>query len=219
MEQPDGFVRLMEPAPRSRIAAFPGYRTEELASRLVDLMTPIITTNVLDPGLNNPNFLFHPAAILLNHAAIERQHGKLGIMNEGMTPGVLRALDALDTEKTTLMRALGLPAFRIDDLYQDETGRSPDIYRRQSPDGPRSAQREILPRFIDEDVSFGILIFSSLAANLGVPMPFTDAILSLLSVAEGRDLTAGGRTVERLGLAGLGPDQIDAYLQTGTRLS
>jgi opine dehydrogenase len=115
------------------------------------------------------------------------------------------------------MHALGLPVIAIDDLYRDETGHSPDIYRRPSLDGPKSAQREILPRFLDEDVTFGILVFASLAANLGIPMPLTDAVIDILSVAEGRDLAAGGRTAETLGLRDLTAFEIASYLESGIR--
>ena len=62
---------------------------------------------MLDPGLNNPNFMMSPAPMLLNYAAVERADGMLSIMNEGMTKGVLRCLDAVDAEKMALQKALG----------------------------------------------------------------------------------------------------------------
>ena len=199
---------------RIRAAAFPARRTAELVERVGDALELSPKKNVLDPGLNNPNFLIHPAPMLLNYAAVERADGSLSIMNEGMTPAVLRCLDAVDAEKMALCRALGLEPISIDDLYR-ETGSGPRVYREQGE--PFGLRDRIWPRYIDEDVPFGTVLMSSLGRLIDVPTPVCDGINTLLSVAEEVDFWAIGRTVEKLGLDGLGVEQINRYLDTGER--
>ncbi len=197
-----------------RTAAFPGRNTARLLETTGDTLKLIPKPNVLDPGLNNPNFLIHPAPMLLNYAAVERADGLLSIMNEGMTEGVLRCLDAVDAEKMALQKALGLEVVPIDDLYR-ETGSGPHVYRKQGE--PFGLRDRIWDRYIYEDVPYGTVLYSSLGRLLGVPTPVSDGINTILSVVEQTDFWASGRTVETLGVAGMSRDQLLHYLETGER--
>ncbi len=197
-----------------RTAAFPARNNERLWERLDGVIRFRPSPNVLDTGINNVNFLIHPAPMLLNYAAVERADGLLSIMNEGMTDGVLRCLDALDAEKMALAEALGLEPVGIDDLYR-ENGSGPEVYRHKGE--PFGHRDRIWPRYIEEDTPFGTVMLSSLGAQLGVPMPVSDSINVLISVLEQRDFAAEGRTVETLGLAGMTAAQIQDFLVTGSR--
>jgi opine dehydrogenase len=201
---------------RMRAAAFPGRNTPAFIERLGGMFALLPKPNVLDPGLNNPNFLIHPAPMLLNYAAVERAERRFSIMNEGMTPGTLRALDAVDAEKMALQRALGLEVLSIDDLYR-ETGVGPQVYR--APGEPFGLHDRTWPRYINEDVPYGTVMFSSLGRMLGVPTPVSDSLNHLLSILEQTDFWAQGRTVERLGIAGLSLPDLQHYLHTGERRS
>ena len=208
-----GQLRIRLPS-NLRFAAFPGRNTERLLVRLGDTLRLIPKPNVLDPGLNNPNFMIHPAPMLLNYAAVERQDGYLSIMNEGMTPGVLRLLDAVDEEKMALQRALGLDVVLIDDLYR-ETGSGPQVYRVQGE--PFNLKDRIWERYVTEDVPFGSVLYSSLGALLGVPTPINDSLNHLFCVTEGEDYWATGRNAEAMGIAGMTRAQLLHYLETGER--
>jgi opine dehydrogenase len=199
---------------RVRTAAFPAERTDELLARLDGIIETRRGINVLDTGLNNPNFIIHPAPMVLNYAAIERAEGLLSLMNEGMTPGVLRAMDAHDAERMALAAAAGLEPISLDDLYY-EFGSSPAVYR--SPGEPMGLRDRIHWRYIDEDVPCGSVFMSSLGRLLGVPTPINDALNWLASIARGVDYWAVGRTMERLGLAGLDSKTLPIFLQTGRR--
>jgi opine dehydrogenase len=199
---------------RMRAAAFPGRNTPEMIERLDGMFHLLPKPNVLDPGLNNPNFLIHPAPMLMNYAAVERADGKFSIMNEGMTPGTLRALDAVDAEKMALQRALGLEVLSIDDFYR-ETGVGPQVYR--APGEPFGLNDRAWDRYVTEDVPYGTVMYASFGRLLGVPTPVCDSVNTLLSILKQTDFCAQGRTVERLGLAGLTAPQIQTYLATGER--
>lgn len=207
-----GRVRVRLPS-ENRVAAFPGARAAELYQAIDPILSWRPSPHVLDVGLNNVNFIIHPGPMVLNYAAIERADGLLSLMNEGMTPGVLRLMDAIDAEKMDLLEALGLPRSDIDSLYV-ELGNSPAVYR--SPGEPFNLRDRIWPRYIDEDTPCGTVMFSSLGRLLGVPTPMSDATNALLSLLEGRDFVAEGRTAEVLGLAGMSRQDVLHYLNTGS---
>lgn len=206
-----GRVRMRLPS-ENRVAAFPAVRAAELYEAIDPILSWRPSPHVLDVGLNNVNFIIHPGPMLLNYAAIERADGLLSLMNEGMTPGVLRLMDAIDAEKMDLLEALGLPRSDIDSIYV-ELGNSPAVYR--SPGEPFNLRDRIWPRYITEDTPCGTVMFSSLGRLLGVPTPMSDATNALLSMLEGRDFVAEGRTVEALGLGGMSRDDVLQYLDHG----
>lgn len=210
----EGKLRIRLPS-TLRTSAFPGRNTERLLATIGDTLKLIPKPNVLDPGLNNPNFMIHPAPMLLNYAAVERADGRLSIMNEGMTKGVLRCLDAVDAEKMALQKALGLDIVPIDDLYR-ETGSGPHVYRHEGE--PFGIRDRIWDRYIYEDVPYGTVLYSSLGQLLGVPTPISDGINHILSVVEQTDFWATGRTAEKLGIAGMNRDQLLRYLETGEKV-
>jgi opine dehydrogenase len=195
-----------------RLAAFPAQNNERLYAALHGVIRFTPSPNVLDTGINNVNFIIHPAPMLLNYAAVERADGQLSIMNEGMTTGVLRCMDALDAEKMAVASALGLEPVSVDDLYR-ETGSGPEIYRRSGE--PFGLRDRIWPRYIHEDAPYGTVMLSSLGKQLGVPMPVCDSINTLLSVLEQTDFTATGRTAEALGLSGMSAPEITRFLTEG----
>ncbi len=195
-----------------RTAAFPARNNERLYEALDGVIRFLPSPNVLDTGLNNVNFIIHPGPMLLNYAAVERADGYLSLMNEGMTEGVLRCMDALDAEKMALCRALGLEPIDIDAVYV-ELGSSPAIYREKGE--PFGIRDRIWDRYIEEDTAYGTVLFSSLGKLLGVPTPVSDGINAILGVVEQTDFYAIGRTVEALGLANRSVEEIQHYLQEG----
>ena len=199
---------------KPRVAAFPGRDTDKLTRALKPMFDLTPKSNVLETGLNNPNFLIHPGPMLVNYAAIERADGWLSLMNEGMTPGALRLLDAIDEEKMALQTSLDLEVVPIDDLYR-ELGSGPEAYR--SPGEPYRVKDRIWERYITEDVPYGTVMYSSLGRLLNVATPVSDSMNTAFSALEGRDFWAEGRTVERLGIEGMSRETLLHYLETGER--
>jgi opine dehydrogenase len=68
--------------------------------------------------------------------------------------------------------------------------------------GPTGPQ-EFDHRFITEDVPYGLVFFQSLGRAAGIDLPVTDTLIRLTSALYGRDFTAEGHTVEKLGLGGM----------------
>jgi opine dehydrogenase len=205
-------VRIRFPS-SMRTAAFPGTRTPELIAQLGGLLPMTATPNVLDPALNNPNFMIHPAPMVTNFADVERTGGELSIMNEGMTPGTLRALDAIDAEKMALQRSLGLEVISLDEFYTRARS-GPGVYRSQGE--PFRMRDRIWDRYVTEDIPYGSVLYSTLGRVLGVPTPVNDGVTTILSAATGVDYWAGGRTEARLGITGMSKTDLIAYIRDGS---
>jgi opine dehydrogenase len=197
-----------------RVAAFPGRNIDRLAPALEPLFKLTPRPNVLDPGLNNPNFLIHPGPMLVNYAAVERAEGQLSLMNEGMTPGALRLLDAVDEEKMALQKSLDLEVVPIDDLYR-ELGSGPEAYRHEGE--PYRIVDRIWDRYVTEDVPYGTVLYSSLGRLLDVPTPVSDSLNSVFCVLEETNFWSEGRTLERLGIEGMNREALLHYVETGER--
>lgn len=207
-------IRLALPA-KLRAAAFPGRNTLRLVETIGDAVELIPKENVLEPGLNNPNFIIHPGPMLLNYAAVERSEGYLSLMNEGMTTGVLRLMDAVDAEKMSLQKFMGLEVMDIDSVYV-EKGAGPYVYRTKGE--PFGIRDQIWDRYIEEDVPYGTVLFAALGDLLGIETPVCDAINHILSAVKQKDYQANGRNLATMGLVGMSPEMFQHYLMTGEKL-
>jgi opine dehydrogenase len=66
-----------------------------------------------------------------------------------------------------------------------------------------------------EDVVLGLAFLASVARWAGVSAPVSEGLLAIAGAILGRDLRAGARTFEALGLTHLTQEQLRARLSTG----
>jgi opine dehydrogenase len=183
----------------------PSNRTAE-AMQAVKRMYPEAepVEDVLSAALLNSNGALHAPLVLLNAGPLEHPQ-PYDIHVEGTTAGVLRVIDALDSERLTLREALGYgrPHWPLMDYYENRDWfYGPRAYERVQ---SRSVWRERIGfdhRYLTEDVTFGLVLWSSLGRRLGVATPLSDACIALASALAGRDLRVGGRSLESVGLDG-----------------
>ena len=79
-------------------------------------------------------------------------------------------------------------------------------------EGPLTMQ----DRYIFEDAQNGATFLHSLAETIGLSAPLARAFVTIASTINGTDYYASGRTMEKLGMAGMSVEQINRYLQEGT---
>lgn len=72
-------------------------------------------------------------------------------------------------------------------------------------------------KYIAEDVPVGLMPMSELGRAAGVPTPAIDAVIRLACVLAGNDFAADARTLDRMGLAGIGAAQLRRTLTDGFR--
>lgn len=195
------------------IAAFPAKDTGDVIAALSPFYAMQPATNVVEAALNSPNVVIHLAASLLNVGAIERSGGAYFLYKTGLTPSVLRCVEAVHAEKLCVFQALGYQERSpLDHLRKvARTDEFPDLDLFRGLIGPTSASH----RYITEDAGTGVSLMISLAEMLGVPVPTTRALVSLASAINQVDYLAAGRTLGNLGMAHMTADQLNRFLSDG----
>nr|WP_231974453.1 NAD/NADP octopine/nopaline dehydrogenase family protein [Pseudonocardia sp. HH130630-07] len=122
------------------------------------------------------------------------------------TPRISELIGAIDAERLALADAQGVPAVSFPDFLTRSYGVTEGTLseRIQSSYGPLDFPEPDSPshRYFTEDIPFSMVIWSSLAARIGCPMPLTDAVIDISAVLCGRDWQACARTAGSLGLGG-----------------
>jgi opine dehydrogenase len=198
------------------LAGVPRGSTDRLYDLVEDVWPAVEKADsVFQTTLQNGNPVIHPAVTLLNAGLLERTGGDFLFYEEGVTDGVGRLIEAVDEERLAIAGALGVtilsePALGARQGYMREQNYSTGYSTAPGFLGIR-AQERLEHRYLTEDVGYGLVFLTDLAARLGVPTPAMDAVITIASVVLARDFGAeGARTVGGLGLDGLSREQLAA---------
>jgi opine dehydrogenase len=201
-------------AVREVIACLPAQDTEEVIETTrpaFPSLTP--ANNVLEVALYNPNILLHPIGVIFNLGRIEYSQGEFWMYKEGFTPSVMKILYALEGEKKALLRALGLEPVPFEDFYEYRYEKKWEDFAKVASKGPSSVRT----RYLTEDIPIGMVLWASLGDSLGVPTPTARCLIHISSVIHDADYWQGGRTMQKLGLAGMTVEELQTYLAVGAR--
>jgi len=211
--------RIKEAVP---LAALPATSTSEVLMKINEAYPQFIDgVNVLHTGLNNMGAIFHPALTLLNVGWIEATHGDYQFYIDGVTPSVARMLEALDRERVTVASALGLRARTAmewlklaydtsgDDLH-DAIHNQPGYYGIKAP-------TSLNHRYVFEDVPMSLVPIASLGERYGVSVRGIESIIRVACIIHHTDYRRRGRTVEKLGIAGLSVSELKHFVNEGIR--
>jgi len=176
--------------------------------------------DALSAALMNAGPVIHPPLILMNAGPLEHFE-RWDIHNEGTQPSIRRVTDALDAERIAARVALGYaaPHFPLADHYRangDEWMYGRKVHEKLT--GSQDWRERIVlaeHRYMREDVELGLAFLVSVCDWAGVPCPVARGLLALGGAVLGRDLRAGGRTLETLGLAHLSRSQMSTLLRDG----
>lgn len=148
---------------RVRAASVPASRRGELAGCLPSNWYGGTADNVLHAALMNPNYVLHPAAMVINLASRDREEE---VAHEGMTAGARRIADSLDRERVRILDALGLPVSTLSEIMSELGESGKQLPSRKKPD-----TELMLDRFLLEDCGHGLSLLAILAvaADLDVP--------------------------------------------------
>lgn len=189
------------------LAALPAYRTVEVVEKLRAAFVQFVPgDNVMRTSLENIGAVFHPAVVVLNAARIDSAD-EFEFYVEGVTASVAQTLECIDAERLAVSAALGFRVMTAREwLYfaYDAAGKNLYEAMRANP-GYKGIKAPITlnVRYLHEDVPMSLVPIASLGEMLRVPTPTIYSIIQLASQLADRDYWAEGRTVERLGLAGM----------------
>jgi opine dehydrogenase len=173
--------------------------------------------DALSAALMNAGPIIHPPLIFMNAGPLEHFE-RWDIHKEGTQPAIRRVTDALDAERITAREALGYraPHFPLADHYRadgEEWMYGRRVHKKLTDSGDWR-ERIVLAehRYMREDVALGLAFLVSVCEYAGVACPVGRGLLALGSAVLGIDLRATGRTLEKLGLAGLTRDELRRVL-------
>jgi opine dehydrogenase len=202
------------------VAALPAHKTPDVIKALRHAFPQFVPgDNVMKTSLDNIGAIFHPAVTVLNAARIESTNGDFDYYTEGITASVALILEQMDKERVLVAEALGFRAMSAREwLYvaYDAAGRTLHEAMRANRgyDGIK-APKTVFHRYITEDIPMSLVPLASLGRMTGVPTPTIDAVILLGSALHGVDYWEQGRTVEKLGLAGLSLKEIRRVIIEG----
>ncbi len=214
-------VRVTALKRETALAALPARDTAAVLQRINPLYPQFhAAADVLETSLDNIGAVFHPATTVLSAARIES--GAPFEFYRDMTPSVGRAIEAIDAERQAVARAYGFKTESASEwLLRTYAGISGDtLFERIRSNaayagiaGPRSLD----VRYIWEDVPTGLVPMVELGKLAGVAMPVASALAHLAGALCGRDFWGEGRNAARLGLSGLSPAAIKAFVESPGR--
>jgi opine dehydrogenase len=174
--------------------------------------------DALSGALMNAGPVIHPPLILMNAAPLEF-NARYDIHLEGTQPSVRSVTDALDAERIAVREALGYggPHFPLRDHYTSERWMYGDAHRKLTDSGDWREHIDLhAHRYMTEDTVLGLAFLASCARFAGVKAPVAHGLLAVAGAILGRDLRAGPRTLQALGLASLTRAELQARLREGT---
>ena len=219
-----GSVTISGKARFLRLAALPG---GEAAVNAAQTLYPVSerVPDVLNSSLANLNMVLHAPGTILGAAWIEATRGDFTFYVQGMTPGVVRVMQALDAERLAVARAFGheLPALGAEmqryGTVEASVTDTTDLVSAIS--GGKANQRIKAPdslshRYYLEDFGHGLLPFIELATIAGVPVPTASSLLQLGITLTGTNYRECGRTAEAMGIAGMNCSALLAHVRGPT---
>jgi opine dehydrogenase len=206
-------------------AAFPTRYQAELYELVVPLYPDLVqAAHVLETGFQDINAVEHPPQIICNAGWLEHTKGDYLFYYEGTTPSVGRVIDALDAERMAIAAGAGIATRPFVEVFHQmgyttahavEVGTAFGALQESAPNRWVKGPATLDHRYINEDVGWGLVPWSEMGRAFGVPTPTMDALIVLGGVLNGRDYRSEGLTLDRLGIAGLGAEQLEAYLHDG----
>jgi len=229
----DAQVRLENRTQNLIFATFPGKDIDHVMMTLKELYpaehgyTLRAGQNAIDSILVDYNAITHTPPMVCNVGRIERGDKTFCLFGkEENTPAVVRLIEKIDRERMAIGEKLGLKQYTLEEeIMMVKWNPNGEDYVLPLYDAIHTPFLEVCEgpfaldvRHLTEDIPYGLVTFSSLGKLLGVPTPFSDAIITMAEGLLDRDFWSIGRTVEVLGID---PDwsleEIKTYLHEGRR--
>jgi opine dehydrogenase len=208
--------------PAMGIGVFPASETQRTLATLRQYFSGAQAyPHALAAGLGAMNPIVHPPGVLMNAGRIEYSRGEFYFYEEGVTPGVVRVIEALDAERRALAQAMGVTLLPVAEAFH-AAGFSPkgDLWAAINGSRMLTALRapgSLQTRWLSEDVPYGLRTWAELGAALGIEMPVARALVTLGDQVMGTDSWTSGRSLADLGIAGMDRGALERYLTAGDR--
>ena len=173
--------------------------------------------DALSGALMNAGPVIHPPLMVMNAAPLQHFE-RWDIHNEGTQPAVRAVTDRLDLERIAVRESLGYagPHYPLADHYNNDRWMYGDAHKKLVKSGDWREHIDLhTHRYITEDTELGLAFLASVARWSATDAPIANGLLAVVGGFLGRDLRHGPRTLEGLGLTGLGRDALLQQLHEG----
>ena len=174
--------------------------------------------SVLHTGLANVGAILHPVITLHNADRIARGDS-FDFYAEGVTSRVASVLAAADAERLSIASAYGVMACSLPDWIAAAYGHHAATIQAAVGGNPAyrgiKAPATLEHRYLLEDVPTGLIPLLELGRTAGLALPTLRSLVNLARIALGSRRWQGPRTLDVLGLDGLGTAKIRAFVEHG----
>jgi opine dehydrogenase len=208
-----------------------GAKTEVLAAALPANQTPNLLAacrpylpmlcparSVLHTGFANLGAILHPVITLLNAQRIEAGES-FDFYCQGVTPAVADTLAAADAERLQVAQAYRVPAFSLRDWIARAYDHHAETLLQAVGGNPSyagiKAPATLRHRYLLEDVPTGLIPLLHLGRAADLVLPVLTGLVQQARIRLGKSLWQQERSLDRLGLDGLGAGDIHAYIERG----
>lgn len=202
------------------MAALPACDNTKLEAAICPVLPWFKTVvNTLYTSIGNLNAMMHPAPMLLCTSRIEAEpFVPFAYYHEGITPSIGKYVEAMDTERIEVAKALGIELRKIREdyvaMYECGDADTPlyQLVRNNKGYDGIMCSNTLSTRYVLEDIPYSLVPIRAIAQAAGVATPCIDAIITLARTILG-DKMDEGRTAENLGIDKMNREQLLAFIQ------
>lgn len=192
------------------VSALPASQTREAIARLQAVMPLPLRglANVISAGMENINFGGHPLLTTLNMGLLENFDGQFNYYKDCCSVSTAKAAAVMEHERQSVGKALGLELLpeleAMNALYAMQCQTVYDVNRTSETHGKlNSAPNSASNRYITEDAAYLLVPCYELGKLAGVETPLVTSCLHIDNAYNDTDYFKEGRTLEKMGLAGM----------------
>ncbi len=197
------------------VSAFPASQTDKAIEALQSVMPLPLTPlgSVIEAGLENINFGGHPLLTTLNMGLLENFDGQFNYYKDCCSVSTAKAAAVMEQERQAIGKALGvslLPELEaMNALYAMDCESVYEVNRTSETHGKlNSAPNSASNRYITEDAAYLLVPCYELGQLAGVETPLITSCLHIDNAYNDTDYFTSGRTLKKMGLANLSPQEI-----------
>jgi opine dehydrogenase len=224
MEGP-AIVNIYSYTKRLRFAALPGKHAAEMFALIKPLYPEIErASSVMETALSNINAIFHPPGMIMNAGWLQHTGGDFLFYREGFTDAIGRVTAAVDAERLSVAKGLGVPAQPFVDLFYQaglttegarDSGSISRACLESEPNRTIKSPSALDHRYLHEDVGYGLVPIAALGRLAGIATPVIDALIRIASIAVGINYGRDGLTLDKLGVVGKSPAELLQFVEDG----
>jgi len=215
-----GTVQIMVWVVKLLFATFPAKHVDRVIDDVKNMYPVVAGENVLATSLNNLNPVCHPVGTVMNAGWIDTLGKDFCLNAFGNTLSISRGIKAVFEEVSKVADAVGVKMIEYpeEDFWKKSAIMSSHVrasFDKEGAVAKISGPESVKSRYITEDLPYGLVPIRKLAHQFKVSIPVIDAVIEFASVINQTDYMKEGISLEELGIAGLGRDELKQVLDEG----